>query len=229
MWFGPSGVTPYDFIQTGTYSTWHIEVDYAAGQQPDSSLLATLGSRMREVVAASKTVDVRLSSTAFAATDRTWTVETLIELDRTTLNQQTGGSTVATHLIFVDGHYETDTATEKVLGVSIKGGLDHGLVVIFSQTLANACTLPTCLPGQIPGIKRAVVIHEFGHELGLVDNGIPMQTNHEDPEHPGHSTNTNSVMYWAVESNAVIGVLGGDPPDQFDANDKADLKAAGGR
>ena len=229
MFFGGSGISATDFISAGTYKTWVIEVDYASGQQPDGTLLQSLDSALQAVVAPGKNVDVRPSSTALAASDRTWTVEALLELDASSLGAHTGGSTVVSHLIFIDGHAEQDNANEKVLGESIHAGLDHGLVVIFADTITKACQLPNCLSSQLPGIRKAVVIHEFGHQMGLVNNGIAMQTNREDPDHPHHSNNPNSVMYWAVESNAVLSILGGDPPSTFDANDKADLRAAGGR
>ena len=40
-----------------------------------------------------------------------------------------------------------------------------------------------------------------------------------------HSSNQNSVMYCAVESNQVAILFNNGPPQDFDANDKADLKA----
>jgi hypothetical protein len=71
-----------------------------------------------------------------------------------------------------------------------------------------------------------VVTHEFGHALGLVNNGALMVNAHEDGSHAGHSGNRNSVMYWAVESSNGLPLFGSNaPPTDFDDNDRADLRA----
>ena len=72
-------------------------------------------------------------------------------------------------------------------------------------------------------IEDAVTMHEVGHLLGLVD--LYLETGRADPEHPGHSRNTRSVMYWAVESNLVADLLTGGPPKDFDNDDLADLQS----
>ena len=69
-------------------------------------------------------------------------------------------------------------------------------------------------------------MHEVGHLLGLVD--LVLDTGRADPEHPGHSSNRSSVMYWAVESTLITDVLAGGPPRDFDADDLRDLAAIRG-
>ena len=71
-------------------------------------------------------------------------------------------------------------------------------------------------------MERAVVTHEMGHLLGLVD--LVLDDKRGDPAHPGHSTNRGSVMFWAVETSLVGQVLGGPPPVDFDSDDVADLR-----
>src|SRR4029077_10411107 len=76
---------------------------------------------------------------------------------------------------------------------------------------------------QQPAVIATVLVHEFGHELGLV--GIVGTAPNQDPNHPYHSNDPNDVMYWAVETTGVlVGLLGGSPPPtQFDAADLSDL------
>jgi hypothetical protein len=47
--------------------------------------------------------------------------------------------------------------------------------------------------------EQAILVHEFGHAVGVVESGIPAQSPHHDPEHPGHCTNDRCVMFWAYE------------------------------
>ncbi|MBI4393831.1 MAG: hypothetical protein HY556_08575 [Euryarchaeota archaeon] len=49
---------------------------------------------------------------------------------------------------------------------------------------------------------------------------------HEDASQKGHSANKDSVMYWAVDSTNVLAAFGlDDIPDDFDLEDKNDLRA----
>jgi hypothetical protein len=101
-----------------------------------------------------------------------------------------------------------------VLGVALRGDT----AAIFPDQVDSAST-PLVGSG---GIEVAVVTHEVGHLLGLVD--LFLSTGRQDPDHPGHSTNSKSVMFWAVESSLVADLLQGGPPKDFDSADLADLQ-----
>lgn len=116
------------------------------------------------------------------------------------------------HLLFVHGSFGGD---DSVLGASVRGDT----AAIFVDRIDDSSTP---LIGS-SGIETAVVTHEVGHLLGLVD--LVLHTGRQDPDHPGHSTNPKSVMYWAVESSLVGQVLGGPPARDFDDADLADLAA----
>jgi len=120
------------------------------------------------------------------------------------------GSRARITLLFVHGTLGGDKG---VLGAAIRGDL----AVIFVDRVDAAATP---LVGS-SGIEVAVVTHEVGHLLGLVD--LYLHTGRQDPEHPGHSTDKHSVMYWAVESDLVGDLLQGGPPREFDDADNADL------
>ncbi|MEA3203620.1 MAG: hypothetical protein QOI63_1299, partial [Thermoplasmata archaeon] len=135
---------------------------------------------------------------------------------------------VTTHLLFLTGHYVGDDGNRKVLGVTY----GHGLVAIFSDSVKSACTSPIPLLGcDATPYFRAVLVHEFGHAIGLVDNGAPMVHNHEagtcnNAPDRGHSANQGSVMFCQVESSLGFSLFGsGGPPTDYDDNDRADIKA----
>lgn len=48
-------------------------------------------------------------------------------------------------------------------------------------------------------VEQATLIHEMGHAFGLVNNGLPMQENHQDHEHGAHCKNPDCVMYYSNE------------------------------
>lgn len=78
-------------------------------------------------------------------------------------------------------------------------------------------------------IAQATITHELGHIFGLVNLIGKEVRPHEDPSHPGHSSDPKSVMYWAVEDLSVSSLLSGGPSVSFDSDDEADIKLIGGR
>ncbi|MEA3075606.1 MAG: hypothetical protein QOF60_514, partial [Actinomycetota bacterium] len=102
-----------------------------------------------------------------------------------------------------------------VLGFAVRGDV----LAIFPDRL-KAVTSPVV---DYATLEDAVTMHEVGHILGLVD--LARKTGREDKNHPGHSPNPKSVMYWAIESSVVGQVLGGPPPVDYDSADLADLAA----
>ena len=158
-----------------------------------------------------------------------WTRGDIDDLHDRFSDRKTGGDTAVTHLMFVDGRYEQ----ENVLGIAI----GHDTIVIFSERIRETCNdgalgLPTCTSADENRGRTAVLVHEFGHILGLVDNGIPMVNDHEADEcdgrpDDGHSSNTNSVMNCQVRTAGLFGLS--NIPTTFDSNDKLDICAAGGK
>jgi hypothetical protein len=122
------------------------------------------------------------------------------------------GEDAVVRLLFLHGRWAEG---EGVLGVAVRGDV----AAIFVDAVAEAAS-PLVGPAAI---EVAVTTHEVGHLLGLVD--VHLDTGRADPEHPGHSPNRNSVMYWAVESSLVTDLLTGGPPRDFDDADRADLAA----
>lgn len=143
---------------------------------------------------------------------REWSPEDIRDTaDRMSKAGQGGGRAVL-HVLFLRGNLQ---GNDEVLGVAVRGDL----LAVFSDSVAAAGT--PLISGA--AIEDAVLIHELGHLLGLVD--LVRDTGRADPEHPGHSRNRESVMYWAVESSLVTQVLAGGPPRDFDREDVADLAA----
>jgi len=214
-------IEPTDYLHS-TYTKWVIEVDYAQGERPSDSVLALLKQRMEAVVNKPDGVEIRIGD-ELPRDERKWTTRALMDMRQERQDERTRGNTVVTHVAFVAGQYSEG----RVLGVAI----GHEQVVIFSQTIENSCStlqIPPCFYSK-DEILRAVVVHEFGHILGLVNNGIGMVQDHEDSEHRGHSSNRNSVMYWAVETTDIFRAFSGGIPTTFDADDRDDLRTAGGK
>ena len=104
-------------------------------------------------------------------------------------------------------------------------------LTLFKDRLDEACSSdlgilsqPTC--DEAVG---AVWLHELGHVIGLVNNGLTMQTPHQDTENGRHDHSQDCIMYWAYETPSLISRLqddvSGAPALSFDANCLADIAA----
>ena len=124
--------------------------------------------------------------------------------------ERQGGSQAVIHLVFLNGRYRADAS---VLGIADRGDV---AAVFHDQVRAAATPLV-----RASTIEDAVVEHEDGHLLGLVD--LVLHTGRQDPGHPGHSRDKASVMYYAIDSDLITQVLDGPPPVDFDDADRADL------
>jgi hypothetical protein len=185
-----------------------LALEIHADAQPDAAAIQHVANVLGDV--SGKPVSVTAGG-APGGGDRAWTADELRAAADAGSPPQ-GGGTAIVRLLFVHGTFEGD---DGVLGVAVRGDV----AAIFLDRVAAAGGLL----GAADAIETAVVTHEVGHLLGLVD--LARDTGRADPEHPGHSANPGSVMYWAVESDLIGQVLGADPPNEFDADDLADLAA----
>ncbi len=108
-------------------------------------------------------------------------------------NTATGGNI---WVVFVDGYFkQDDTLRTNVLGVNVTG---TSVTAIFKPVITSSGILNS----QKRYVEQSTVVHELGHGLGLVNNGIPLTSSHQDNDHGGHCTNQDCVMYWLNEGVA---------------------------
>lgn len=158
--------------------------------------------------------------------DHQWTRRELHSL-RAELVHHFGAEGPFVLLLFLDGYGTSFGSNATGLAVA-------NMAVVFSQrlTLARAAPGAHGVDPAAPVLERALALHEVGHVLGLVDNGIEMV--HDRATHPGddpcacHSTSTASVMrpthgyVDAVREEVATGSMA----TRFDVHDLQDLHKA---
>jgi len=194
------------YLQASKSDEVVVELRAQSGANPQPSSISHLESVLSSVTG--KNVSV-VQGAGIDGGAKSWSADELRATGSGGAAQ--GGGRAVIHLLFVHGSFGGD---ESVLGIAVRGDT---AAVFVDEVQASS----TPLVGS-SGIESAVVMHEVGHLLGLVD--LLLHTGRQDPEHPGHSTNQSSVMYWAVESNLVAQLLGGGPPKDFDNADLGDLQ-----
>jgi len=229
----PGGATPRPYYEellaAEPFTDLVIEIDHAPGREPSVAAREHLVRELRNVTSKTR-VSVKLQETLPNEPAKRWNASELVALEAATRSTEHRAPVAVLHVLYPAGAFENET----VAGVTISGTV-LGPVVVFLDSIeklrspAGPLTLPR---GVRDEVERATLLHEAGHAMGLVNNGLPMVRDHEDPAHPGHSSNERSVMYWRVETLAGLRealLQDGGLPLYFDADDRADMRSAGGR
>ena len=196
------------------YTSMVIEIDYAPGFEPEDSSISLLENRLREICDKPDGVSITTTETVFEI-EGSWSADDVRnEAYRTREVSPYFQTNVLTwHILMPSGEYEDDS----VLGVAVNAAD----IAVFGTTIDDSTNFLNRPSAE--EIENSVMLHEVGHLLGLVNCVYVSDIDHEDPEHPKHSNNEESVMHWAIESSSIGNIFDGELPDDFDSADKSDL------
>ena len=187
--------------------TLTVEIAYQRSVgPPPSAAVSTLLDRIHETCSkASVSVDEH----AFDSAARTFGDSDLTALDRQLRQDWPAPGSMSLFYVYLDGSYAPDNS---VIGLAFRASS----IAVFEGAIDS----DSSLLGDSAAVTTTVMIHEFGHDLGLV--GVFGHVPNEDLRHPPHSDDPNDIMYWEVDTTQ-IALLGANPPTQFDAADMSDL------
>ncbi|MBD43092.1 MAG: hypothetical protein CMB09_03200 [Euryarchaeota archaeon] len=209
----PGGLT-LACLSDDKYTSMVVEIDYEAGYMPEQSSTDLLKTRLEQVCDKPQGIEIFLTETNFEHEGQ-WSASDVREKGwNEKSNNPQSDSTLYWQAIFPSGQY----ANDGVLGVAV----DASTIAIFGEAVDDA-EGPIFNRPSAEEIENSVLVHEFGHLLGLVNLVYQSPVDHEDEEHKGHSSNEDSVMYWAIESANIGNIITGELPDDFDSDDLNDL------
>lgn len=213
-----------EFITLGTaaphllsatpYSSLVIDINYMPGFEPEASTLNELSAFLSTYLNKPGGITVRKNAVASTGKDRL-TLDDLVKLERAHRATYTYGNVIAVHILLNDAAYTNDD----VFATSYW----NTSFCLFGKTIAK-------YSGGTGQVSRQRLIstllqHEFGHLLGLVDQGSPMQQSHRDNDNGAHCSNPSCLMYFEIETDASQATT----LPTLDAACRADLKANGGK
>ena len=140
-----------------------------------------------------------------------YSLQDLVDVAGDHRDRSSGGDTVAMHVLVLPGRFQVE---------GVPGAAFHATAFALFPEEINRL-----LPGgaSVASFQAAVAVHELGHTFGLV-NRTGAGEFHEDPEHPGHTGEEDSVMYWAIESPSLSQLFGSGPPREFTEADRREME-----
>ena len=204
------GLKAQNYLTSTAYGGMAVEVVPVRGYAPETAALNLMKLRASERCFKPDGIQILVAPEVAqeTSTAHAWSIPDLMAFEAAHRQLRDGNGVATLFVEYLDGQYAGDA---KAIGISYS---DHSIAV-FKDVLG---------PG---GPEGSVLVHELGHQLGLVDGTSPMQIAHEDPTSRGHDASPSCVMYFAL-SSAVPGTNMG-PPDDYCSNCKADMHVAGGR
>lgn len=216
----PTGSSARDFLANEEYTNLVIEIAYVDGYQPQAQTISNLQNFIE--ARTFKTNIAIVQNMIPAPGNGPYNINEIADIESDVRTEYNDGTTLKLYIFFADAGNEGDTSNSFTLG----SAYFNTSIVMYEATIQE-------LSGGIEEPSRSmlettVLQHEMGHLFGLVDLGSEMQQDHLDAAHGKHCDVQSCLMYYQVEGEGVMNMLGSSIPS-LDAHCLADLQANGGR
>lgn len=184
-----------------------LEVDYENGAEPYTgsvglssdvwNLFRVNAERVFEGTGATVSVpgDLDEMESLGSLSGDEYRVEDILQIASAHRDRTSADGTANYYILWLDGHFHDGAELrDTVLGVSLG---DTGIIAMFKPVIET--THLELFPSVSAFVEQTTLVHEFGHAVGLVDNGLPLSTDHRDSDHDAHCAHQDCVMYWANE------------------------------
>ncbi|MDX1586786.1 MAG: hypothetical protein R3222_08575 [Balneolaceae bacterium] len=212
------GDSAKSFLEGDQYTTLQIEIDYMEGYEPTQEGLNSLQTFLEERLNKSS---ISFTTTQIAAKGQSsYSTEDIANIEEEERDNFTeaGSNTLHAYFLIVDGQY----SESNVLGIAYW----NTSMAFFGQTIDEVSGTPPTAPSR-QQVEGTVFRHEMGHNMGLVGNGTPTQSDHKTSG-SAHCTTDGCLMEPAVETGNVFQNFNGEVPS-LDQLCIEDLQANGGK
>lgn len=217
------GDSAFDLLSDADFDSLVVEVQPVSGYEPRQESLDRLKTFLEERLHKPGGITIEVNLAIAPPGKSSYSIEDVRSIEDRTRTRFPEGKRMTAYFLFLDGGSSEDSGSFKVLGHAYR----NTSMVLYEKTIRD-------LTGGLGQPSRAtvettVLLHEFGHILGLVNNGTPLESAHHDSAHGAHCTNSNCLMYYAVNtSDFLSNLLGGNVPS-LDSACLQDLQSNGGR
>ena len=169
---------PNAYLSAHDYERLVIEVIGVEGVPADATAIAALADTAKMFCNKPAGVEVVWSPLVprWAQGAREWTEGQLGDFCDRYAKRHTAANTVVLHILFVPGTHTDGPSVGAVTFAKDKVGVFAEADPLWAMS--------------------SILVHEFGHICGLVNNGTPDTHKHEDSDNLGHCKSTACTMFW---------------------------------
>ena len=216
------GASARDFLSDELFTSIELEVVYVTGNEPTDQALNSLYTFLNRYTNKPDGISV-LTKAIPSPGVGTYSIEEIKDLEKKYRTSFSREGKLAVFIFFADNKSEDSQTDHRILGKAYM----NTSMVIFDREIKDMTT------SSRSEIQTVTLHHEFGHLFGLVNNGSPAQSEHEeaDKEYRAHCNVKGCLMAAAIEINtSPFGFLeNGQKVLRFDEKCMLDLKANGGK
>ncbi|WZL89745.1 hypothetical protein VS868_03130 [Salinimicrobium sp. 3283s] len=218
------GASARDFLSDETFTRIELDVVYVMGHKPEDQVLQSLTNFLKRYT--HKPGGISLKTRAIVSPQMgSYSIKEIKTVEKQHRSVFSEDDKLGVFIFFADNKSEDSKANFRILG---KAYLNTSLVIFDNQELSDMAG-----SASQSEIQTVTLHHEFGHLFGLVNNGSPAQSEHEDPDKGSraHCSVEGCLMAAAIEfSSSPLSFLENDQNIlDFDEQCKLDLKANGGK
>lgn len=216
------GTSAHDLLSNDKFTSIHIEVISVPGYEPSQAALTNLQEFIDERV--HKPGGVEFSTRTISSPGGgPYSISDIREIEKEHRTVFNSGMEIAVFIFVADGKKSSQQDNEVVLGTAYQ----NTSIVLYEQAIRDLSKTSMVSRSEI---ESTTLKHEFGHLLGLVDNGSPAQSDHEDPENSAHCNVSGCLMVAAMEfGHGTVDFLKSNQSSDLDSSCQLDLRSNGGK
>jgi len=217
-----TGESAEELLRDTNFDQLEVEFLYVNSARPESASLTNLKIFLEQRL--NKPNGIRFTERNITdSTGSDYTIEEIVELEQDNRTSFTRDNTVAVSIIVADQPNERDEGNSVVLGSAYR----NTSLVIYQSTIERFSG-GVGQPSRV-NLESTVYNHEFGHLLGLVNIGTPLQSDHEDPDNERHCNVEGCLMFFEINGGNILDMMNMTSIPELDPQCLADLQANGGR
>lgn len=128
-----------------------------------------------------------------------WSALQVVDLGNANQKVSVNSNEIHFSIFFLNGYAlgSDGQINQNTIGFSVTG---TRFVAMFKDVIRSTGSSPAAIVPKY--VEQSTLIHEMGHALGLVNNGLTLTSSHHDSSHGAHCSNTNCVMYYLNEGKS---------------------------